>query len=160
MGFLAKKQVAGFNKARAFRAAHFILRRLVMSANLAMFLADPKNHGRVGNDRRSASWASGWGRSGNWVLSPLFENRSWSYILVNGGLPRRGLCRDGRHPRRLAGKLARKRPREDSGLTAVVFQIYGIAIYGIASSRSRTKEGPAPELMISITAGRSAPARI
>lgn len=74
-------QAQSFNKARAFGGAFLLA--LVMSANLAMFLADPST---------TVSWGIiagalagiGWVAAGLAVVA-LFENRSWSYILVNGG---------------------------------------------------------------------------
>jgi len=96
----------------------------------------------------------GWVAAGLGIIA-LFENRSWTYILVNGGYPRRGLCRDGRHPRRLAvsslGSAAR-----DSGLTAVVSRYMASQYMASPSSRSRTKERQR-RIDDSITAGRSAP---
>jgi len=56
---------------------------LLMSANLAAFLADPKTNAVWG---ATAGFLAGFG----WVTLglgtiALFERRSWKYILVNGG---------------------------------------------------------------------------
>jgi len=56
---------------------------LVMSANLAMFLADPKTDTAWG---ATAGFLAGFG----WValglaIIALFERRSWKYMLINGG---------------------------------------------------------------------------
>lgn len=56
---------------------------LLMSANLAMFLADPKTDMAWG---ATAGFLAGFG----WValgiaIVALFERRSWKYILINGG---------------------------------------------------------------------------
>ena len=74
-------QAQGFNKARAFVGA-FVL-ALVMSANLAMFLADPKTTVWWGMTAGALAGV-GWVAAGIAVVA-LFENRSWTYILVNGG---------------------------------------------------------------------------
>lgn len=76
-----EEQVAGFNKARAFIGS-FIL-ALVMSANLAMFLADPTTT-VVWGMTAGALAGIGWVAAGFGIVA-LFENRSWTYILVNGG---------------------------------------------------------------------------
>jgi len=76
-----EQQVQGFNKRRAFGGS-FVL-ALVMSANLAMFLTDPKT---------TVIWGitAGALAGGGWVacaiaVTSLFENRSWAYIGINGG---------------------------------------------------------------------------
>ena len=74
-------QVKNFNKARAFGGAFFLA--LVMSANLAVFLADSKTTLLWGT-AAGALAGIGWVAAGFAVVA-LFENRSWSYILVNGG---------------------------------------------------------------------------
>jgi Protein of unknown function (DUF1761) len=74
-------QAQSFNKARAFGGA-FLL-GLVMSANLAMFLADPTTTLLWGMTAGALAGV-GWVAAGLAVVA-LFENRSWSYILVNGG---------------------------------------------------------------------------
>jgi hypothetical protein len=70
-----------FSKARMFGWA--IIFSLVMSMNLAMFLAAPNTN---------ASWgmAAGALTGLGWValaiaIIGLFENRSWGYIAINGG---------------------------------------------------------------------------
>lgn len=75
------EQVNGFNKARAFGGS-FVL-ALVMAANLGMFLADPKTT-LVWGVTAGALAGVGWVAAGLGVTA-LFENRSWSYIFVNGG---------------------------------------------------------------------------
>lgn len=78
---LTEAQVEGFSKTRMFGWS--LLFSLVMSMNLAIFLAD-----------KGTDWA--WGMTAGalagvgWVsmaigVVALFENRSWSYILVNAG---------------------------------------------------------------------------
>ena len=74
-------QARGFNKARAFGGG-FIL-ALIMSANLAMFLAAP-NTTVLWGITAGALAGAGWVATGLAVVA-LFENRPWSYILVNGG---------------------------------------------------------------------------
>ena len=76
-----EEQVAGFNKARAFGGS-FIL-ALIMSANLAMFLADPKTTVAWGM-AAGALAGIGWVAAGIGITA-LFENRSLCYIIVNGG---------------------------------------------------------------------------
>ena len=63
-------------------ATSFVL-SLVMAFNLAMFLNDPKTTAIWG---ATAGFLAGFG----WVLMGIaiisqFENRPWSYVLVNGG---------------------------------------------------------------------------
>jgi hypothetical protein len=74
-------QAQSFNKARAFGGAFLLA--LVMSANLAMFLADPTTTLLWGMTAGALAGV-GWVAAGL-TLVALFENRSWSYILVNGG---------------------------------------------------------------------------
>jgi hypothetical protein len=74
-------QAQSFNKPRAFGGA-FIL-ALIMSANLAMFLADPTTTVSWGLTAGALAGV-GWVAAGFAVVA-LFENRSWSYLLVNGG---------------------------------------------------------------------------
>jgi len=74
-------QVKNFNKARAFGGAFFLV--LVMSANLAMFLADSKTTllwGMIAGALAGIGWVAA-----GFAVVALFENRSWPYILVNGG---------------------------------------------------------------------------
>ena len=70
-----------FSKARMFGWS--FLFSLVMSLNLAMFLADPATTVTWG---MAAGALAGFG----WVAMAIavvgvFENRSWSYIVINGG---------------------------------------------------------------------------
>ena len=74
-------QAQSFNKARAFGGAFLLA--LVMSANLAMFLADPTTTLLWGMTAGALAGV-GWVAAGLAVVA-LFENRSLSYILVNGG---------------------------------------------------------------------------
>jgi hypothetical protein len=74
-------QARGFNKARAFGGA-FVL-ALIMSANLAMFLAGPATRLWWGI-AAGALAGIGWVATSLAVVA-LFENRSWSYIFVNAG---------------------------------------------------------------------------
>jgi uncharacterized protein DUF1761 len=74
-------QVKGFSKARAFGGAFLLA--LVMSANLAMFLADSKTTLLWGTTAGALAGV-GWVAAGFAVVA-LFENRSWPYILVNCG---------------------------------------------------------------------------
>ena len=73
--------VQGFNKARAFGGS--LVLALVMAANLAMFLADAKTT-LVWGMTAGALAGGGWVATGLGVVA-LFENRSWTYILINGG---------------------------------------------------------------------------
>jgi hypothetical protein len=79
-GFTAE-QTTEFNKARAFGGS-FVL-ALVMSANLAAFLADPKTTVVWGMTAGLLA-GLGWVAAGIGIIA-LFENRSWTYIFVNGG---------------------------------------------------------------------------
>jgi hypothetical protein len=74
-------QAQSFSKGRAFSGALFL--SLVMSANLAMFLADPTTTTLWGMTAGALA-GIGWVAAGLAVVA-LFENRSWPYILVNGG---------------------------------------------------------------------------
>ena len=76
-----EQQVRGFNKLRAFGGS-FVL-ALVMSANLAMFLADPKTTLSWGMTAGALAGA-GWVACAIAVVG-LFENRSWAYIGINAG---------------------------------------------------------------------------
>src|SRR4029078_1560210 len=78
----SEEQVAGFNKARAFGGS-FIL-ALIMSANLAMFLADPKTT-VVWEMTAGALAGVGWVAAGLGIIA-LFEGRLWTYLLVYGGV--------------------------------------------------------------------------
>ena len=75
------EQVADFNKARAF-VGSFIF-ALVMSANLAAFLADSKTT-LIWGMTAGLLAGLGWVATGIGIIA-LFENRSWTYIFVNGG---------------------------------------------------------------------------
>lgn len=66
---------------RAFGGT-FVL-ALIMSANLAMFLADSKTTVSWGVTAGALAGV-GWVAAGLAVVA-LFERRSWAYILVNGG---------------------------------------------------------------------------
>ena len=76
-----EQQVQGFNKLRAFGGS--MLLALVMAANLAMFLADPKTT-VVWGMTAGALAGAGWVACAIAVIG-LFENRSWAYIGINGG---------------------------------------------------------------------------
>lgn len=76
-----EQQVAGFNKARSFGGS--LVFALIMSVNLAMFLADPKTT-LVWGMTAGALAGIGWVAMGIGIIA-LFENRSWTYILINGG---------------------------------------------------------------------------
>ena len=74
-------QVNGFKKGRMFGWS--ILLCLVMAMNLAIFLADAKTDWAWG---MTAGALAGFG----WVAAALaivglFENKSWTYIFINGG---------------------------------------------------------------------------
>lgn len=69
------------SKIRAFGGS-FVL-ALVMSANLAMFLADP-NTTLLWGITAGALAGAGWVAAGFTVIA-FFESRSWPYIFVNGG---------------------------------------------------------------------------
>jgi Protein of unknown function (DUF1761) len=56
---------------------------LVMALNLAMFLNDPKTN-LVWGATAGFLAGFGWIAMGIGIVS-LFEQRSWSYVLVNGG---------------------------------------------------------------------------
>jgi hypothetical protein len=74
-------QVEGFSKARMFGWS--LMFSLVMSMNLAMFLAD-EGTDWVWGMTAGALAGVGWVSMAIGVVA-LFENRSWSYILVNAG---------------------------------------------------------------------------
>jgi len=76
-----EEQVNGFSKGRMFGWS--IVLSLIMAANLAMFLADAKTDWQWG---MIAGLLAGFG----WVAMAiavvgLFENKSWTYICINGG---------------------------------------------------------------------------
>lgn len=76
-----EEEVQGFNKARAFGGGFLLA--LIMASNLAMFLADPKTTVLWGMTAGALAGV-GWVAAGFTVVA-LFENRSWSYSLVNAG---------------------------------------------------------------------------
>jgi hypothetical protein len=76
-----EEEVKNFSKARAFGGSLFLA--LVMSTNLAVFLADPKTTVQWGMIAGALAGV-GWAAAGLAVIG-LFENRSWSYICINGG---------------------------------------------------------------------------
>lgn len=78
---ITAEQAAGFNKARAFVGS--LIFALIMSANLAAFLADPRTT-IVWGMTAGLLAGLGWVATGIAIIA-LFENRSWTYILVNGG---------------------------------------------------------------------------
>ena len=75
------EDLAKSNMAKIFSLS--FLFALIMSANLAAFLAEPKTNAVWG---ATAGFLAGFG----WVALgiatiALFERRSWKYILINGG---------------------------------------------------------------------------
>jgi hypothetical protein len=82
------EQVARFSKPRAFGGS--LLLALVMAANLAMFLADSKTDWRWGLTAGLLAGA-GWVASAIAIIG-LFENKSWTYILVNAGYQITAFC--------------------------------------------------------------------
>ncbi|HZI86524.1 MAG TPA: DUF1761 domain-containing protein [Pyrinomonadaceae bacterium] len=77
----ADADLQAFSKARMFGWSFFFA--LVMAINLAMFLAGPTTNVTWG---MAAGGLAGFG----WVAMAIaiigvFENRSWTYILINGG---------------------------------------------------------------------------
>lgn len=76
-----KEQAESGSKGRAFGGSFVFA--LIMAANLAMFLADPKTDWVWG---ATAGFLAGFGWAAMAVGTvALFENRPWSYILINGG---------------------------------------------------------------------------
>lgn len=80
-GFTEEQVQAGANPPRTFGFS--FLFALIMSANLAMFLNDPSTTTAFGT---MAGFLAGFG----WValgmgIVALFEQRPWSYVLINGG---------------------------------------------------------------------------
>jgi len=73
--------VARNSKARAFGGAAVL--SLVMSANLACFLADSKTT-LVWGMTAGALAGAGWAAAAIGVVG-LFEQKSWTYIAINGG---------------------------------------------------------------------------
>lgn len=77
-GFQADLGPAG---ARVF-VISFVL-SLVMAINLALFLNDPKTNAVWG---ATAGFLAGFGWAGMGIgIVALFERKSWSYLLINGG---------------------------------------------------------------------------
>lgn len=70
-----------FSKARMFGWS-FVF-SLVMAVNLAMFLADPKTNLTWGM-AAGALAGLGWVAMAVAIIA-MFENKSWAYILINGG---------------------------------------------------------------------------
>ena len=73
--------VASNSKARAFGGA--LVLSLIMSANLACFLADAKTT-LVWGMTAGALAGAGWAATAIAVVA-LFEKKSWTYIAINGG---------------------------------------------------------------------------
>lgn len=78
---LSEADLAKSNMARIFGLSFFFA--LIMAANLAAFLAEPKTTAAWG---AAAGFLAGFG----WVALgiatiALFERRSWKYVLINGG---------------------------------------------------------------------------
>lgn len=70
-----------FSKARMFGWS-FVF-SLVMALNLAMFLADPKTNFAWGMTAGALA-GLGWVTMAVAIIG-MFENKSWAYILINGG---------------------------------------------------------------------------
>lgn len=79
-GFTDEELKSG-SKVRAFGGTFVFA--LIMSANLAMFLADSKTTILWGMTAGALAGV-GWAAAGLGVIA-LFERRSWTYILVNAG---------------------------------------------------------------------------
>ena len=78
---LNEAELAKSNMAKIFGLSFFFA--LIMAANLAAFLAEPKTTAVWG---ATAGFLAGFG----WVTLgiatiALFERRSWQYVLINGG---------------------------------------------------------------------------
>ncbi len=78
---LSEADLAKSNMAKIFGLSFFFA--LIMSANLAAFVAEPKTTAAWG---ATAGFLAGFG----WVALgiatiALFERRSWKYVLINGG---------------------------------------------------------------------------
>jgi Protein of unknown function (DUF1761) len=76
-----ESDIQGFSKARMFGWS-FIF-SLIMSLNLAMFLAAPNTNATWGMTAGALA-GFGWVAMAIGVIS-VFENRSWSYVAINGG---------------------------------------------------------------------------
>ncbi|HSB27918.1 MAG TPA: DUF1761 domain-containing protein [Pyrinomonadaceae bacterium] len=77
----SESDVAGFSKARMFGWSFFFA--LVMSLNLAMFLATPGTN-VVWGMAAGALTGVGWVAMAIAIVG-VFENKSWGYIAINGG---------------------------------------------------------------------------
>ncbi|HUE81977.1 MAG TPA: DUF1761 domain-containing protein [Pyrinomonadaceae bacterium] len=77
----SEQEVEKFSKARMFGWS-FVF-SLVMAFNLAMFLAGPDTNVTWGMAAGALS-GFGWVAMAIGIIS-VFENRSWSYIAINGG---------------------------------------------------------------------------
>jgi Protein of unknown function (DUF1761) len=78
---LNEAELAKSNMGKIFGLSFFL--ELIMAANLAAFLAEPKTTAAWG---ATAGFLAGFG----WVTLSiatiaLFERRSWKYVLINGG---------------------------------------------------------------------------
>jgi Protein of unknown function (DUF1761) len=78
---LTEADLAKGNMAKIFGLS--LVFEVIMAANLAAFLAEPKTNAAWG---ATAGFLAGFG----WVAlaiatTALFERRSWKYILINGG---------------------------------------------------------------------------
>ena len=78
---LSEAELGKSNMAKIFGLSFFFA--LIMAANLAAFLAEPKTTAAWG---ATAGFLAGFG----WVALAiatiaLFERRSWKYVLINGG---------------------------------------------------------------------------
>ncbi len=76
-----EEQVNGFSKGRMFGWSFVFL--LIMAANLAIFLADDKTDW-VWGMMAGVLAGAGWVAAAIGVVG-LFENKSWTYICINGG---------------------------------------------------------------------------
>ena len=77
----SESDVATFSKARMFGWSFIFA--LIMSLNLAMFLASPGTNLTWGM-AAGALTGVGWVAMAIAIIG-VFENRSWAYILINGG---------------------------------------------------------------------------
>jgi hypothetical protein len=78
---LTEQEVERFNKGRMFGWS-FVL-SLVMAGNLAAFLSDAKTDLLWGM-LAGALAGAGWVAAASAIVG-LFENKTWKYILINGG---------------------------------------------------------------------------
>jgi len=77
----SESDLATFSKARMFGWSFIFA--LIMSANLAMFLAAPGTNVTWGM-AAGALAGVGWVAMGTAIIG-VFENKSWGYIAINGG---------------------------------------------------------------------------